>query len=301
MTGAGGPGAAPPIAPALSPGGDGRGDGATGHGDRSGTLPDALLYRGDVMHMRLRPFGHRFAYGVFTLLLDIDRIEAVAAGLRLFSVDRFNVFAFRRRDHGPRDGGPLRPWVEARLAEAGLPDRPARILLLSIPRLFGHAFNPLSVFWCYGADGRLESVIYEVKNTFGDQHPYALAATPGPDGAIRHDQPKEFFVSPFIGMDQTYRFTLRPPGARLSVRIKQGDAAGDTLIATQNGAAAPLTDAALARIALTAPWATLKIMAAIHWQALRLWLKGAKFLGHPGDDRIVQRRPREASATGSTP
>jgi DUF1365 family protein len=253
--------------------------------------PDATLYRGDVMHMRLRPFGHRFAYRVFTLLLDADRLDAVAARLRLFSVDRFNVFAFHRRDHGPRDGSDLRPWVEARLAEAGLPDRPARILLLSIPRLFGHAFNPLSVFWCYDADGRLESVVYEVKNTFGDQHPYALPATADADGAIRHDQAKEFFVSPFIGMDQTYRFTLRPPGARLSLRIKQGDAGGDLLIATQNGDAAPLTDGALARIALGAPWATAKVMAAIHWQALRLWAKGARFLGHPGDDRVVRRRP----------
>jgi DUF1365 family protein len=258
--------------------------------------PDATLYRGEVMHMRLQPFGHRFHYRVFSLLLDVDRLEAVAAPLRLFSVDRFNVFAFHRRDHGARDGSALRPWVEARLAEAGLP-APARILLLSTPRMFGHAFNPLSLFWCYDAAGRLESVVYEVKNTFGDQFPYALPATPDADGAVRHAQPKEFFVSPFIDMDQTYRFTLRPPGARLSVRIKQANAQGDYLIATQNGTAAPLTDRALARLALTTPWATVKVLAAIHWQALRLWLKGATFLGHPGDDRVVQRRPQATTAS----
>ena len=253
------------------------------------------LYDGWVMHMRLQPFHHQFRYRVVTALLDIDRLDETAAGLRLFSVDRFNLVAFHRRDHGPRDGSALRPWVEARLAEAGLP-KPARILLLSIPRLFGHAFNPLSVFWCYATDGRLQSVIYEVKNTFGDQYPYALPADLDADGAIRHAQPKEFFVSPFIGMDQTYRFTLRAPGEKLAIRIKQADARGDYLIATQSGTAAAMTDRSLAAMLLRMPWASLKVILAIHWQALRLWLKGARFLGHPGDDRVVQRREPGAEA-----
>ena len=173
-------------------------------------------------------------------------------------------------------------------------------MLLSIPRLLGHAFNPLSAFFCHDREGRLESVIYEVKNTFGDQYPYALAATPDADGAVRHDQPKEFFVSPFIGMDQTYRFTIRPPGEKLAIRIKQHDARGDYLIATQSGRAEALTDAALARIAARAPWAAAKVMAAIHWQALRLWLKGAKFLGHPGDENIVRKRGDIAGAASGS-
>jgi DUF1365 family protein len=259
-------------------------------------VPAPRLYRGAVMHMRLQPFAHRFRYGVTTALLDIDRLEETAGPLRLLSIDRFNLVAFHRRDHGPRDGSDLRPWVEARLAEAGRP-APARILLLSMPRLFGYAFNPLSVFYCYDATGLLESVVYEVKNTFGDQFPYVLAAESDADGAVRHAQPKEFFVSPFIGMDQTYRFTIRPPGERLSVRIKQADARGDYLIATQNGDAVALTDRALARLALATPWASVKVIVAIHWQALRLFLKGAKFLGHPGDDRVVQRR---ATTIGSS-
>ncbi len=256
--------------------------------------PDAMLYEGEVMHMRLQPFGHQFRYRVATLLIDVDRMETVAGRLRLLSIDRFNLFSVRRRDHGARDGSRLRPWVEARLAEAGRP-RPARVMLLAMPRLLGYAFNPLSVLYCYDQEDRLQSVIYEVKNTFGDQHPYVMAAEPDEDGAVRHSRLKEFFVSPFIPMEQTYRFTLRPPGERLSIRIKQADANGDYLIATQSGRAAPLTDAALARIGLLTPWAALKVIAAIHWQALRLWLKGARFLGHPGDDKIVVRR--EGSAT----
>ena len=253
------------------------------------------LYDGWVMHMRLQPFHHQFRYRVVTALLDVDRLDDTAAGLRLFSVDRFNLVAFHRRDHGPRDGTALRPWVEARLAEAGLP-KPAHILLLSIPRLFGHAFNPLSVFWCYGADGRLQSVIYEVKNTFGDQYPYAMPADLDADGAIRHARAKEFFVSPFIGMDQTYRYTLRAPGDKLAIRIKQADARGDYLIATQSGTAAAMTDRSLAAMLLRMPWAAVKVILAIHWQALRLWLKGARFLGHPGDDQVVQRRTPGAEA-----
>lgn len=253
------------------------------------SLPPApALYEGTVMHMRLQPFAHQFRYRVVSALLDVDRLAETARGLRLFSVDRFNVVAFHNRDHGPRDGGPLRPWVEARLAEAGRP-RPARIMLLSIPRLLGYAFNPLSVYWCYDAEGRLDSVIYEVKNTFGDQHPYVLTAWSDADGAVRHDQVKEFFVSPFIGMDQTYSFTLRPPGDRLAIRIKQADARGDYLIATQNGTARPMTEAALAGLMWRMPLTTFKVIAAIHWQALRLWLKGAKFLGYPGEGRVVQR------------
>jgi hypothetical protein len=261
--------------------------------------PEPCLYEGSVMHMRLQPFRHQFRYRVVTALLDIDRLEETAAALRLFAVDRFAPVAFHRRDHGPRDGSALRPWVEARLAEAGRP-APARILLLSMPRILGYAFNPLSVFWCYDRDGRLDSVIYEVKNTFGDQHPYVLPAAPDPDGAVRHGQAKEFFVSPFIGMDQTYRFTLRPPGERLSIRIKQADARGDYLIATQSGTARPLTDTALARLLLRMPLTTFKVIAAIHWQALRLWLKGATFLGYPGEDRVVQ-RAAPALATAETP
>jgi len=231
-----------------------------------------------VMHRRLTPFAHKFRYRVFTLLLDIDRLEETAASLSLLALDRFGLLSFHRRDHGPRDGSALRPWAEARLAEAGLP-RPERIMLLSFPRILGYAFNPLSVYFCADGAGRLQSVIYEVKNTFGDQHLYVLPAEAGPDGAVRHEHGKGFFVSPFIGMDQTYRFTLRAPGERLALKIRQRDGAGPWLIATQSGVRRPLDDRALLSEWLAHPLMSLKVIAAIHWQALKLWLKGARF--HP--------------------
>lgn len=243
--------------------------------------PAPCLYQGHVMHMRLAPFPHKFRYRVFALLLDLDRLEPTCARLRLLRLDRFGLMSFHRADHGPRDGSDLRPWVAARLAEA---DRPPadHLTLLSFPRILGFVFNPLSVYFCMDAGGRLHSVIYEVKNTFGDQHPYVLAAEQDRDGAIRHAQTKGFFVSPFIGMDQTYDFTLREPGERLSVKIRQGDAAGAMLIATQSGLRRPLTDAELLRQWLRHPLMTLKVLAAIHWQALKLWLKGARFARYPG-------------------
>lgn len=243
--------------------------------------PDGCLYRGHVMHMRLTPFAHKFRYRVFTTLLDIDRIAGTLKPLRLLRFERWGLLSFHRRDHGPRDGSDLRPWVEAELARAGRP-KPHRVWLLSFPRILGYAFNPLSVYFCCDAAGRLESVIYEVKNTFGDQHAYVLDAAADRDGTIRHESDKGFFVSPFIAMDQRYAFTIRAPGERLSLRIRQRDAEGPWLIATQTGTRRALTDASLLREWLGHPLMTFKVFAMIHWQALRLWLRGARFHRYRG-------------------
>ncbi|MEM8991754.1 MAG: DUF1365 domain-containing protein [Pseudomonadota bacterium] len=259
--------------------------------------PVPCLYQGHVMHMRLTPFRHQFRYRVFSLLLDIDRLTETCGNLRLLSLDKFGLLAFHRRDHGPRDGTELRPWVEARLAELGLA-APARIWLLSFPRIFGYAFNPLSVYFCADADGRPTAVVYEVKNTFGDQHPYTLALREKSNTSHCHETQKGFYVSPFIGMDQTYRFTVRMPGERLSLRIKQNDAVGDVLIATQTGQRRPLSDRALFGQWLRHPLMTFKVIAAIHWQALRLWLRGAVFRRYPGPYPRGNTHPERVSPTG---
>ena len=252
--------------------------------DRTGILDDPFAHRpyvGDVMHMRLRPFGHKFRYRVFTSLLDIDRLDQ--AERKALKINRFGLFSFSEKDHGARDGTALRPWVEDLLAAEGL-KRPNRIMLLSMPRFLGFAFNPLSVYYCYDATGALESVVYEVKNTFGDQIPYVIDIRTDADGAARHEQAKEMFVSPFIEMDQTYRFTIRPPDRKLALRIKQSDGGADTLIATQSGEARRLTDANLLKLTATHPLAAIKVVVAIHWQALKLAIKGAKFHRYPGSD-----------------
>lgn len=243
------------------------------------------LYKGEVMHIRLRPFTHQFRYRVFSLLLDIDRMEETIAPLRLLKLNRFGLLSFRTRDHGARDGSALRPWVDRQLAEAGRP-KAARVMLLSFPRILGYAFNPLSIYFCEDKAGTLESVIYEVKNTFGDQHPYILAAPADSDGAHRHREAKDFYVSPFLSIDQTYAFTIRAPGPRLSLKIRQHDADGSEdepwLIATQNGQRRTLDDKNLLRLWLGHPLMTFKVFAAIHWEALRLAIKGAAFKPYRG-------------------
>jgi DUF1365 family protein len=246
-------------------------------------MPQSCLYEGEVMHCRLRPVRHRFVYRVFSLLLDIDEIPRLARRLVLFSHNRFNLLAFCDRDHGPRDGSPLRPWIERHLAAEGIDLQNGRILVLCLPRLLGYVFNPLSLYWCYDAAGRLRAILYEVKNTFGEQHAYLLRVPPGrsADVPIYQRAAKIFHVSPFIGMAAVYRFRVREPEDRLSIHIREEDAEGDLLVAAHTGARRPLGDPALLRACLLFPLVTLKVIAAIHWQAFKLWRKGVRLHGRP--------------------
>ncbi|NNU80049.1 DUF1365 domain-containing protein [Halovulum dunhuangense] len=238
--------------------------------------PAATLYRGHVMHMRLLPRRHRFRYRVFSLLVDLDRIDAILSRLRLLGHNRTALMSLQDRDHGPRDGGPLRPWVDAQLKGAGLP--PARrVSMLCFPRMLGYVFNPLTVYYCYDADDRLQSLVYEVKNTFGDQIAYALPAGDAAGGAYRQQQGKEMYVSPFIDMDKTYRFSVNAPDEKLALRIREAGPEGETLIATITGRGEPLTDRALMRAFLAYPLMSFRVFALIHWHALRLFLKGIRF------------------------
>jgi DUF1365 family protein len=239
---------------------------------------DGSLYRVRVMHHRLRPKRHRFVYRVFTLLLDLDRLEQAGARLRLLSIDRFNLFSIHRRDHGRRDGSRLRPWVEAELARAGIAYAGGRILLLAMPRFLGYVFNPISVYYCFDAKDRLLAILYEVKNTFGGQHSYVLPVSPADAarGRIRQTTAKDFYVSPFIEPEAVYRFTLDRPAARLTVAIREEVDGRPLLLASMSGERRPLTDRSLLLAALGLPFAAQKVMFGIHWEALRLWLKGMR-------------------------
>lgn len=247
-------------------------------------FPQSALYVGRVMHTRHRPVRHRLAYRVFFLLLDLDRIDALAARLRLFAHNRFGVLGFSDRDHGGRDGGAIKPWVEDALRGAGMHDPQGRIYVACFPRMWGYVFNPLSVFYCYDRHGILRAVLYEVRNTFGEMHGYLLpvpdGAGSGP-GAFRQSVDKVFHVSPFIPMTARYDFRLTLPGEKLSVAINDSFDGGLGLSAVLIGRRRALTDRALAAAVAAHPLMMLKVVAAIHWHALRLWLKGVR----------VQRKP----------
>lgn len=243
------------------------------------------LYVGRVMHQRLRPARHRLRYRVFSMLVDIDELPALSRRLRLFSFDRFNLFSLHARDHGAGDGLGLRAHVERQLQAAGLRTGGA-IRLLTMPRILGHVFNPLSVYFCDHPEGGLQAVLYEVNNTFGQRHSYLIPVDEAErhGGHVAQQCAKQFHVSPFLDLDMRYAFRVALPGAQrpgMALAITASDAEGPVLAARFDAQRRPLGDAALARVFLTHPLLTLKVVAAIHWEALRLWIKGARFRACP--------------------
>ena len=238
------------------------------------------LYAGSVFHRRLRPRPHRLKHSLFQLLVDLDELAVLEGRLKLLSLGRFNLFSFRPRDHG--DGsGDLRGWVEGELRKAGVEVRGGAIRLLCIPRILGHAFNPISVYFAYGADGRPAGMIYQVNNTFGERHSYVIPVDDPGATLVRQACEKRFHVSPFMDLDMTYHFAVVPPGEAVSVRVDASDLDGLKIATAFTGRRRELTDAALLRVFLGQPLMTLKVVAGIGWGALRLWLKGIGYRRKP--------------------
>ncbi|HUK61094.1 MAG TPA: DUF1365 domain-containing protein [Stellaceae bacterium] len=243
-------------------------------------MSGSALYFGTVTHQRLRPVRHELSYRVFSLLVDLDELPDLARRLRLLSHNRFNLFSFHDRDHGARRDRRLRPYVEAQLARAGIALDGGAIRLLCFPRVLGYVFNPLSIYFCHGPDAALRAILYEVSNTFGEQHSYLIPVT-GPGGVVSQSCAKEFYVSPFMEMACRYEFRLAAPGEKIAVYIRQSDREGPILHASLAGTRAELSDRALIGAFLSYPLMTLKVIGGIHWEALRLWRKGLKVLPHP--------------------
>lgn len=239
------------------------------------------LYFGEVMHRRLREFRYRFVYRVFSLYLDVDELPSLHRRLRLFSYNRFNLVSFHDRDHGPRDGRPLRPWLESLLRAHDIDLEGGPVHLLCFPRILGYGFNPLSVWYCWHADGSLRAIICEVRNTFGGMHHYLLASGGAPlEWRREYRARKEFHVSPFIAPNMEYRFRFRAPGETVGIYISEHEihSIDDRLVlkASISGQRLPLTDANLLGMCGRVPFMTLKVMIMIHWQALKLWVRGGR-------------------------
>ena len=237
------------------------------------------LYRGTVMHRRVRPRAHAFRYRAFWMLLDIDRLDEAAAGARLFSIGRFNLLSFHPRDHGDGSGRSLRRQAVETLRVAGIDGEIEAIRLLTLPRVLGFVFNPISVYYCHGPGGDLRAVIYEVTSTFGERRSYALPVFG--EAPFRQICAKQLHVSPFLKMAMTYDFEGRAPDALLSLSIDGADADGLLIATGIRARRRPLTDREILGAALAMPLETLKVVAAIHWEALRLWLKGVPLVRAP--------------------
>jgi DUF1365 family protein len=236
----------------------------------------SAIYNGFVTHTRISPARHSFRYRVFSMLLDLDEIDAIAARSRIFAHNRRGIISFQDKDHG--DGRPLREWLGGTLKDAGMEaDGPVRVLCY--PRLFGFVFNPISVWFCHAKDGTLAAIVYEVHNTFGERHSYVLAVQ-GNGGAVNHGCAKDFYVSPFLSMDCDYAFRIEPPDENVLIAIRESEHGNPVLNAAFSGERQTLSDGNLALALLRHPLMTLKIVCAIHFEAIRLWLKGVPHHAH---------------------
>lgn len=245
------------------------------------------LYTGWVSHKRVKPRAHGFRYRCYWLALDLDELPHLDRRLRWFSVNRWNVFSFYERDHGDATEG-LRAAIAKLLDAAGLGCNWGSIRLLCMPRVLGFVFNPLSIYFCHDPDGDLRAIVYEVNNTFGQRHSY-LIATPEAGGLSRTVTQrchKRLYVSPFMEMAMTYRFAVRPLADDIGVTIRGDDASGPVIAAAMAGQRLQLTDGALLRVFAAIPLVTLKVVAGIHWEALRLWLKGVPLVSRPAPPEL---------------
>jgi len=236
---------------------------------------------GHVMHRRLTPVRHQFAYPIFYLRVPLSRIDHVAS--RWLSVDRFNLFSLMRRDFGPRDGSSLERWMRDILHRNGLDAADGEIFLQAMPRMLGYAFNPIVTWHCHDRAGRLRAVLCEVRNTFGEWHHY-LVAHAGAHAIGPRDwltAAKRFHVSPFFRVEGEYHFRFSRAAGAGSMRIDYHDAAGHALVTSLRGKEHALSDRLLMRCFFAYPFMTFMVVARIHWHALRLWMRNVPWHAKP--------------------
>ena len=234
------------------------------------------IYNGTVIHKRFKPKIHFFKYQVFSLLIDLSELKILDQKISFFSYNSFNLISFFDKDHGDRNGSSLIEWVKKNLEENKIISENIKIKLLCYPRIFGYVFNPLSVFYVYDKNEELISILYEVKNTFGEQHTYIFKVEN--NNLLQHNCEKKFHVSPFIEMDCNYFFRILKPTDKISVIIDQYQSNEKILYASQDGIRRDFTSSELIRSYLKHPLMTFKIIIAIHFEAFKLWSKGIRYI-----------------------
>lgn len=254
---------------------------ATGRIRGQGRSVKPALYFGGVTHARLRPRRNAFRYRVFFMRLPLSRLNHIRSAL--FSVNRWNLFSFHFRDHGARDGSPLEPWIRTLLAREGVDTADGEVVLQTFPRVLGYVFNPVSFWLCHDREGRVRAILCEVNNTFGEHHNYLLVHPDGrpiePDDGL--EARKVFHVSPFCEVSGKYVFGFRDRFPACHIRIDHDDAQGHLLLTAIWGQASKLDTAGLLRAFFLYPWMTLAVIARIHLQALKLWIRGVPYVPKP--------------------
>tara|TARA_B100000579_G_scaffold205334_1_gene167819 strand:- start:82 stop:843 length:762 start_codon:yes stop_codon:yes gene_type:complete len=233
---------------------------------------NSFIYNGEVLHTRFKPVKHFLKYKTFSIYIDLDDLEKLDKSNLFFSYNKFNIYSFYNKDHGNRDGNPLKKWVLNKLKRFKIDKNINKIKLLCYPRIFGYVFNPLSIFYCY-ENKKLKAIFYEVKNTFNEQHTYIFKVNK--NNKIEQTCKKKFYVSPFMDMETSYNFKLLQPSKKLFVSIKQSDKNGQVLTAVQTGLRKNFNSKQLMINLIKYPLMTIKIITAIHFEAFLLWKKGA--------------------------
>ena len=236
----------------------------------------SCIYNGTVIHKRFKPKIHFFKYKVFSLLIDLSELNNLDKKIGFFSYNKFNLISFFDKDHGDRDGSSVINWVKKNLKENDVNCENIRIKLLCYPRILGYVFNPLSIFYVYDKNDKLISLLYEVKNTFGEQHTYIFKIKE--NNLLKHNCEKKFHVSPFIEMNCSYFFRTLKPADKISIIIDQYQLNEKILYASQDGKRTDFTTSELIKSYLKHPLMTFKVIAAIHFEAFKLWTKGIKFI-----------------------
>ena len=231
----------------------------------------SCLYECTVMHRRILPKNHEFSYRIFLFLLDLDELAEIENKIPVFSSDRPNIYSLRSEDYFQFRSGSIRENLLTFLASEGFDKEPATIRLLTLPRLLGYTFNPISIFFCYDESGLPLTSVVQVGNTFGELKPYVV---PLEGGRFHVRVPKNFYVSPFSDLDLEFDFRFDFPGDRLRVLIDDYSGDDKTLVSALSGTRRELTLGSLLFLTLKYPLVTLKIITLIHWEAFRLWLKG---------------------------
>ena len=239
-------------------------------------MTNSCIYNGVVTHTRFKPVKHFLKYKTFSFFIDLDELEKLQKENLIFSYNRFNIFSFYNKDHGNRDGKPLKNWALENLQKYNIEGNINKIKLLCYPRIFGYVFNPLSIFYCYENE-KLKAIFYEVKNTFNEQHTYIFPVKKSSDIVLQKCE-KKFYVSPFIEMKTFYNFRLSQPKEKIKILIKQNDVNGPLLLAHQEGTKIKLNSQNLLIEFLKHPFMSFKIIVAIHFEAFRLWVKGVNLV-----------------------